>query len=85
MMDAHGALPADRAVRLGESARELELTWFEEPVLADDDLPGLAEVRRRVPMPVATGESEPRASPFGTSSSSAPPTSCSRTWPWSAG
>jgi D-galactarolactone cycloisomerase len=48
----------DRAVRLGESAREFELTWFEEPVLADDDLPGLAEVRRRVPMPVATGESE---------------------------
>src|SRR5262249_15409468 len=58
MMDAHGALTVDRAVRLGEAAREYELTWFEEPVLADDDLPGLAEVRRRVPMPVATGESE---------------------------
>jgi D-galactarolactone cycloisomerase len=58
MMDAHGALTVDRAVRLGEAAREYDLTWFEEPVLADDDLPGLAEVRRRVPMPVATGESE---------------------------
>jgi L-alanine-DL-glutamate epimerase-like enolase superfamily enzyme len=58
MMDAHAAPTVDRAVRLGESARELELAWFEEPVLADDDLPGLAEVRRRVPMPVATGESE---------------------------
>ena len=58
MMDAHGALTVDRAVRLGDSARDLDLTWFEEPVLADDDLPGLAEVRRRVPMPIATGESE---------------------------
>jgi L-alanine-DL-glutamate epimerase-like enolase superfamily enzyme len=48
----------DRALRLGEAARELDLSWFEEPVLADDDLAGLAEVRRRVPIPVATGESE---------------------------
>ncbi|MBV9545241.1 MAG: mandelate racemase/muconate lactonizing enzyme family protein [Chloroflexi bacterium] len=58
MMDAHGALTVDRAVRLGEAARDLDITWFEEPVLADDDLSGLAEVRRRVPMPVSTGESE---------------------------
>jgi L-alanine-DL-glutamate epimerase-like enolase superfamily enzyme len=58
MMDAHGALTVDRAVRLGQAAGEFQLAWFEEPVLADDDLPGLADVRRRVPMPVATGESE---------------------------
>ncbi|MGI9145388.1 MAG: mandelate racemase/muconate lactonizing enzyme family protein [Chloroflexota bacterium] len=58
MMDAHGALSVDRAVRLGQAAAELEISWFEEPVLADDDLPGLAEVRGRVPMPVSTGESE---------------------------
>jgi len=58
MMDAHGALTVDRAVRLGQAAAELDLAWFEEPVLADDDLPGLVEVRRRVPMPVSTGESE---------------------------
>jgi L-alanine-DL-glutamate epimerase-like enolase superfamily enzyme len=58
MMDAHGALTVDRAVRLGEAAREYELTWSEEPVLPDDDLPGPAEVRRRVPMPVATVESD---------------------------
>jgi L-alanine-DL-glutamate epimerase-like enolase superfamily enzyme len=32
--------------------------------LADDDLPGLAEVRRRVPMPVATGESETKRFAF---------------------
>jgi L-alanine-DL-glutamate epimerase-like enolase superfamily enzyme len=58
MMDAHGALTVDRAVRLGVAAADFQLTWFEEPVLADDDLPGLAEVRRRIPIPVATGESE---------------------------
>jgi D-galactarolactone cycloisomerase len=58
MMDAHGALTTDRAIRLGQAAAELDISWFEEPVLADDDLDGLAEVRRRVPMPVSTGESE---------------------------
>jgi D-galactarolactone cycloisomerase len=58
MMDAHGALSVDRAVRLAAAVAELDITWFEEPVLADDDLPGLAEVRRRVQMPVSTGESE---------------------------
>jgi D-galactarolactone cycloisomerase len=58
MMDAHGALSVDRAVRLAAAVAELDITWFEEPVLADDDLPGLAEVRRRVSMPVSTGESE---------------------------
>jgi D-galactarolactone cycloisomerase len=58
MMDAHGALSVDRAVRLADAVADLDITWFEEPVLADDDLPGLAEVRRRVPMPVSTGESE---------------------------
>jgi len=58
MMDAHGALSVDRAIRLGQAAAELDIRWFEEPVLADDDLDGLAEVRQRVPMPVATGESE---------------------------
>jgi D-galactarolactone cycloisomerase len=58
MMGAHGALSVDRAIRLGQAAAELDITWFEEPVLADDDPDGLAELRRRVPMPVSTGESE---------------------------
>ena len=41
-------------------AREFEqyqVGWFEEPVLADD-IPGLAEVRRAIDIPVATGENE---------------------------
>jgi hypothetical protein len=54
---------------------------IEEPVLADDDLPGLAEVRRRVSMPVAT---ESDSTPSATSSSNAPGTCCSQTLPWSA-
>jgi L-alanine-DL-glutamate epimerase-like enolase superfamily enzyme len=58
MMDAHGALSVDRALRLGHAAAEYGMTWFEEPVLADDDLDGLAEVRQRISIPVATGESE---------------------------
>lgn len=57
-MDAHGALSVDRAIRIGRAAEEYDIAWFEEPVLAADDLPGLAEVRRAVPMPVSTGESE---------------------------
>jgi L-alanine-DL-glutamate epimerase-like enolase superfamily enzyme len=57
MMDAHGALTVDRAVWLGQAASEYQLTWFEEPVLADDDLNGLTEVRRGVRMPDATGSS----------------------------
>src|SRR5258708_38469426 len=35
----------------------LSLVFMTDRV-ADDDLPGLAEDRRRVPMPIATGESE---------------------------
>ena len=58
MMDAHGGLTIDRAIRLARGAEEVGITWFEEPVLAADDPAGLAEVRRTIPMPVSTGESE---------------------------
>jgi hypothetical protein len=62
MMDAHGALTVERAIWPGEGACEYEVTWFEEPVLADDDLPGGAEVRRRVPMPWRPARARPYAS-----------------------
>jgi D-galactarolactone cycloisomerase len=58
MMDAHGGLSTDRAIELGRAAGDLKITWFEEPVLAADDLEGHVEVRRAVPMPISTGESE---------------------------
>src|SRR4051794_39657591 len=31
MMDAHGALSVDRAIKLARAAEELDITWFEEP------------------------------------------------------
>ncbi len=58
MMDAHGGLSVERAIELGRAAADLKLFWFEEPVLAADDVQGMAEVRRAVPMAIATGESE---------------------------
>ncbi len=36
---------------------EFGLGWFEEPVLADD-VAGLADIARRIEIPVATGEHE---------------------------
>ncbi|HVC33538.1 MAG TPA: mandelate racemase/muconate lactonizing enzyme family protein [Chloroflexota bacterium] len=58
MMDAHGALTARQAVELALRAEELRISWFEEPVVVADDLPGLAEVRSRTTIPIATGENE---------------------------
>ncbi|MBI2939782.1 MAG: mandelate racemase/muconate lactonizing enzyme family protein [Chloroflexi bacterium] len=58
MMDAHGALTVSQAVALARGAEEFRIAWFEEPVIADDDLQGLAEVRQRTPIPIATGENE---------------------------
>ena len=58
MMDAHGALTVNQAVHLARQAEEFRITWFEEPVLAADDLRGMAEVRQRTTIPIATGESE---------------------------
>lgn len=58
MMDAHGALTVSQAVELARGAEEYRISWFEEPVVVSDDLSGLAEVRRRTSIPIATGEHE---------------------------
>lgn len=58
MLDAHGALTSNQASRLAHEVEQFEITWFEEPVVADDDLPGLREVRQRTRIPIATGENE---------------------------
>lgn len=58
MMDAHGALTATQAIQLARGAEEFRIAWFEEPVVAADDLPGLAEVREKTIIPIATGENE---------------------------
>lgn len=55
MVDVNGRLGVDDAVALAASLADLDPTWFEEPVVADD-LVGCAAVARRTPIPIATGE-----------------------------
>ena len=57
MCDAHGTFTVAEAKRFCHMVRDCDLTWFEEPVTADDRQ-GLAEVRRFSHVPIAAGESE---------------------------
>jgi L-alanine-DL-glutamate epimerase-like enolase superfamily enzyme len=57
MVDAHGTYTVGDAKRFIHLVSDCDLTWFEEPVIADDK-PGLAEVRNFGPIPIAAGESE---------------------------
>jgi L-alanine-DL-glutamate epimerase-like enolase superfamily enzyme len=54
-VDANGAYSAKQAVRLMDRARDLRITWFEEPV-SSDDLAGLRTVRSLVDADVTAGE-----------------------------
>lgn len=55
-LDANNAWRfADEAVRFGRAVERFDPWWLEEP-LSPDDLPGLAEVARRLPIPIASGE-----------------------------
>jgi L-alanine-DL-glutamate epimerase-like enolase superfamily enzyme len=57
MVDANGAYDSATAIKLGRKFEELDIFWFEEPVLPDD-IDGLVRVRQNVGMYVAAGESE---------------------------
>jgi len=57
MVDAHGSLDVPTAIKLARRLEEYDVSWFEEPVSADDH-PGLAEVRSATEIPIAAGESE---------------------------
>ncbi len=57
MCDAHGTYSVAEAKRFCRLVEDLDLTWFEEPVTADDHR-GLAEVRASTSVPIAIGESE---------------------------
>jgi L-alanine-DL-glutamate epimerase-like enolase superfamily enzyme len=57
MCDAHGTLSVAEAKRFCRLVEECNLTWFEEPVTADDKR-GQAEVRAMTDIPIASGESE---------------------------
>jgi L-alanine-DL-glutamate epimerase-like enolase superfamily enzyme len=57
MVDAHGTYTVADAKRFAHLVADCDLTWFEEPVTADDKQ-GIAEVRAASAIPVACGESE---------------------------
>ncbi|HTU01656.1 MAG TPA: mandelate racemase/muconate lactonizing enzyme family protein [Candidatus Sulfotelmatobacter sp.] len=55
MVDANQRLDVLGAIRQAELLADLDLVWFEEPVLADD-VAACAEVAHAIRIPVATGE-----------------------------
>lgn len=57
MVDAHGTYTVADAKRFIHLVSDCDLTWFEEPVIADDKA-GMAEVRASGSVPIAAGESE---------------------------
>ncbi len=55
MVDVNQRLDVLGAIRQAAALEDLDLVWFEEPVLADDNA-ACAEVARAIRIPVATGE-----------------------------
>jgi L-alanine-DL-glutamate epimerase-like enolase superfamily enzyme len=47
-----------QATELAHAAQNLGVAWFEEPLVVSDDLRGMAELRLRTTVPLATGERE---------------------------
>ncbi|MDX6752223.1 mandelate racemase/muconate lactonizing enzyme family protein [Geminicoccaceae bacterium 1502E] len=55
MVDANHGYDVAHAARLGRALAELDVGWFEEPVVPED-VAGYAELRHLQPVPVAGGE-----------------------------
>jgi L-alanine-DL-glutamate epimerase-like enolase superfamily enzyme len=55
MVDANQQMSVKQAIRIGRMMEELNLTWFEEPVIVHDH-EGEAEIRAALDTPVASGE-----------------------------
>lgn len=55
LIEGHGRFNVPTAVSIGLALERFGITWFEEP-LPPGDLEGLAEVKRRINIPVAAGE-----------------------------
>ncbi len=55
LIEGHGRFNVPTAVRIAQELAPFKPLWFEEP-LPPENLPGLAEVRRRSPVPIAAGE-----------------------------
>lgn len=55
MIEGHGRFNMESALRIAEALKPLGVLWFEEP-LFPELLEDLADLRRRVPVPIAAGE-----------------------------
>ena len=55
LVDVNSLWTPSRAIRVGHAIEEFRLFWLEDPV-ALTNIPGLAEVRRELETPIATGE-----------------------------
>ena len=55
LIEVHRRLSPNEAIRIANPVEEFAPFWYEEPVDAED-MEGLAEVRRRINLPVVTGE-----------------------------
>ena len=56
-IDANNGYYPKQAIYMAREFEQFQVGWFEEPTLADD-IPGLAEIRRAIDIPVASGEHE---------------------------
>ena len=55
LVEVHRRLAPNEAIRVAHRLEPFEPFWYEEPIDAED-MEGLAEVRRRISLPVVTGE-----------------------------
>jgi L-alanine-DL-glutamate epimerase-like enolase superfamily enzyme len=55
MVDANQQMSVKQAIRIGRMMEELNLTWFEEPVICHDHA-GEARIRAALDTPIASGE-----------------------------
>lgn len=55
LIEGHGRFNVATAVRIAHALEDYDIHWFEEPI-PPDNLEALAEVKRRVRVPIAAGE-----------------------------
>lgn len=55
LIEGHGRFNIPTAVQIGQELENYKIRWFEEPI-PPDNLEGLAEVKRRIRIPVSAGE-----------------------------
>jgi galactonate dehydratase len=55
IIEGHGRFDIPTAVRVGHALGDFDILWFEEPI-PPQNLEGLADVKRRVNVPISAGE-----------------------------